>query len=351
MTRGIAVRNLDAAGGRQLAPNTSWFRVEQHAVVTKGDPVNGHGDGTHAAPVMVEGEDWFRIAAQPASRAGHLASCGHDTSGRSWFRLTRELLERDYLGPCDPDICNVEHIPHIMRARGWTTGARLMDQWFNNPPGTDRDAVPADVTTIRMDWVLSFSWARPAYAAAIDLRLWMHARALEEITKWLDKSGKFKPWPTRFGSFQRDMKEIHKDYVTHQAVTVPYEAGLSSEFWDDLTASLGAFVFHFVVTGRVEPDQKGYWVHIDRVGVYVRDSYDFQNESEEDQPLGYWKKPDYASPRSGGCVTFNSTFQAWRKIYKRGGDYYIFSDVKILKVDDVFFVGPAPGYSVMLPPR
>lgn len=87
MSFGIAVKGLDHAGGAQLAGAAPWYRVDGQAVVVQGNPVAGHGNAPHGAPVMVEGESWFRVAGVPVCRAGHVASCGHVTTGRSRFRL------------------------------------------------------------------------------------------------------------------------------------------------------------------------------------------------------------------------------------------------------------------------
>ena len=87
MSFGIAVKGLDQAGGAQLAGTAPWYRIDGQPVVVRGDPIAGHGNATHGAPVMVEGEAWFRAAGVPVCRAGHAASCGHVTTGRSHVRL------------------------------------------------------------------------------------------------------------------------------------------------------------------------------------------------------------------------------------------------------------------------
>jgi uncharacterized Zn-binding protein involved in type VI secretion len=87
MSDGIAVRSKDQAGGRQLAGGQEFVRVDGEAVVLLGDPVEGHGDTPHDAPVMVEAVGWVRIAGIPVCREGNRASCGHPTTGRGWFRV------------------------------------------------------------------------------------------------------------------------------------------------------------------------------------------------------------------------------------------------------------------------
>ncbi len=85
MTGGIARRTLDQAGGAQLAGGQGWFRVDGQPVVLLGDPVAPHGPALHLAPVMVEASVWLRLDGVPVCRAGNIASCGHATTGASWF--------------------------------------------------------------------------------------------------------------------------------------------------------------------------------------------------------------------------------------------------------------------------
>lgn len=66
-------------------------------------------------------------------------------------------------------------------------------------------------------------------------------------------------------------------------------------------------------------------VHITQLGVYIRDSYDFN----DDQPLGNWGPDEVRmmpSPRL--AMVENASFRRWRREYKRGGDFIIFSDVR-----------------------
>lgn len=86
-SRPIAVHITDTAGGTQLNGGQAFFRVEGEEVILLGDPVQGHGPGVHAGPVMAQGTGWFRLNGTPACREGHVASCGHPSTGRAWFRI------------------------------------------------------------------------------------------------------------------------------------------------------------------------------------------------------------------------------------------------------------------------
>lgn len=87
MSYGIAVKSLDSAGGAQLAGGQGFFKVDSALVVLLGDPVEPHGPAVHAGPVMAQGSGWMRLNGTPVCRLGHLASCGHPSTGRPWFRI------------------------------------------------------------------------------------------------------------------------------------------------------------------------------------------------------------------------------------------------------------------------
>jgi hypothetical protein len=232
-----------------------------------------------------------------------------------------------------------------MRNRGWQMGARLMDQWFEREASTNRDAVPADETTVTLEWILSFKRARVVYDQAIAEHIWVNDAAKLVIAKWLDKNGKFKRWPTRFGNFQKPIKDLHEDHIQNRVAgyDLIYVDGY---FWDDLLVSLGRFTFYFVVAGRVTPMKAGHLVSVEKVGVYVRDSYDFQGS----QSLGAWKLPDWAEVLEfpSSCEVGNNTFRNWRDDYNRGGDYYILTDLRIMETSDHFMAWQVPTLSVGL---
>lgn len=86
---GVACVSVDVAGGTQLGMAAAKFKVRGNPVVVIGDSVAPHPPfPPHTTgPVMVEGTANFRVNGIPVSRAGHVASCGHPTSGRGFFRI------------------------------------------------------------------------------------------------------------------------------------------------------------------------------------------------------------------------------------------------------------------------
>lgn len=90
MSHGITVKDLDVAGGRQIA-SQSTVRIGGKAIVLRGDPVEPHAPFVplHVpSPRMAEGHPRVRINGVPICREGHLANCGHPTTGRPKVRIS-----------------------------------------------------------------------------------------------------------------------------------------------------------------------------------------------------------------------------------------------------------------------
>jgi len=115
---------------------------------------------------------------------------------------------------------------------------------------------------------------------------------------------------------------------------------------DDMFAALGNFDFRVSVPGSVSPRgsspttapgpagagrspaASGHDVFIERVGIYVMDSYDFNNE----QPLGFWNKTGFSRfPTLTHEPITNYDFRNWRSQNAHGGDFIVFSDMKVLQ--------------------
>ncbi len=84
---GIACQSVDIAGGAQLAGGQSKLRIRGQLAVVLGDPVQPHGLGLHMMPVMATASSKFFVQGKPVCREGDLASCGHATTGRPFFKI------------------------------------------------------------------------------------------------------------------------------------------------------------------------------------------------------------------------------------------------------------------------
>jgi Family of unknown function (DUF6402) len=235
-------------------------------------------------------------------------------------------------------------IPKIMRANGWPQGAKLLETWFSRSTAV-APAYSATVTNvIRMAWVLGFGDARQVYDKLMNELIWANSPSQREITSLLKKKSLLSSQTkVTFGDLSKPAEVIDADYINYRAVSTSLPL-------DDLDAALGSFTFRLAVAGTVEPiwspakgaaaagkgqqtgkqpakQLTGRLVTIKEVGVYVRDSFDFNG----DQSLGYWDDSDDSvsvwNMASGDEVT-NADFRSWRAKNKKGGDFLVYSDVK-----------------------
>lgn len=91
MSKGIAVNNLDKAGGIQLPilDKQTFWHVEGELVAVKGDLVKPHGPHIVIPGIpMVEGSAWMFLNGIPVCHEGHKAACKHVTTGRPWWKIS-----------------------------------------------------------------------------------------------------------------------------------------------------------------------------------------------------------------------------------------------------------------------
>jgi hypothetical protein len=230
-----------------------------------------------------------------------------------------------------PDPCTtldklLPNLPTIMRQKGWTKGATLMEKWFRQA----RNTIPAygshDVTTITMNWALGYPRARKVYDQAVRERVWVNQGAQKEIKKLIVKTNCL-PSSTVgsrviFGDVGASLARTQNSVVKFHTDNAIQYRRVEQSIWkslDDLYAALGDFHFHFVVKGVVECISKKprYRVTIHEVGVYIRDSYDFNDKNPNlySQPLGMWncKRNDAQKlPELDYHYVNNASFREWR---------------------------------------
>ena len=109
------------------------------------------------------------------------------------------------------------------------------------------------------------------------------------ITKTLRAKGLIAPRITSFGNLFALVSMVDADQINFRQVShTDYEK--ATDPLDDLYAALGAFEIMCAIEADVVPlgtpgkGQMQHRVDIKRVGFYVKDKFDFN----EDQPLGFW---------------------------------------------------------------
>ena len=194
-------------------------------------------------------------------------------------------------------LSTIQNIPRVMRSRGWHNGARLMDIWFSRPATTPGTYSAPDTTTIRMDtWLLTFPRARAVYDQLVRERIWANGPGQRAVATMLRRKGLLTPAGGAFGRLADPVPVQDPDYINQRPVSNERE-------FDDMTAALANYNLRVLVAGSVTPAPPGgpggvagparYRVQITEVGIYMRDSYDFEGF----QYLGSWSdRPDAFSP-------------------------------------------------------
>ncbi|AVS79076.1 hypothetical protein C8244_17525 [Paracidovorax avenae] len=255
----------------------------------------------------------------------------------------------------------LDEIPGVMRSRlGWPVAAALMERWFRGvgfaispsiklgKPLTKLHQLPAsqlEENVVTMEWALGFSRVQVVVS---QLQAQWNSPAGMERLKTLVKQqtrGQTRPW--RFGDLNQPAK------ILDDTCQVNFlDVGRLGDPLDDFYGAMGEATLKIAVSGLVTPaGPRGSGkvsIAIDELAFYLRDSYDFNDDSFLSQPLGFWGPRGLErSPRSAMDIPLdeqwiyadaddesrqsylvqNRHFRQWRALHGRGGDFMIVSDV------------------------
>lgn len=244
------------------------------------------------------------------------------------------------------------NIPRIMMMQGWTHGAALLSKWFSRAATQYPHYTAPDTTTITMDWVLKYSKPKALYDSIFTERIWANGPARKLLAHRLRTWGMLDGFQHQFDQTIKPVTSLEAEYINtrpygggysgysgssgYSGVSSSGASGTASDGYyavaasglNDLIAALGAFTFRIVVAGLVTAVlPQGHEVTITKVGVYIRDSFDFEGF----QFLGFWDDSDNTvsavNPFTGTSV-FNSSFRDYRDNHHMGGDFMVFTQVK-----------------------
>jgi len=240
---------------------------------------------------------------------------------------------------------DIRLIPGIMQNQlHWPKAAALMERWFGSPPNDRPETADPERTIIGMEWAMAFERARQAYDAMVTTRAWCDRESQRRISHWLWTQNKLTSRPMSFGV--QNFSAATPSTLTNDCICTRAVGGLLDPL-DDMFGALGRFDFRAVVRGTVRPmptsrtapvttrttarppsTLTGYEVRIDSVGIYLWDSFDFN----DNQDLGYWNDSGVTrSPLSGYDLVCNADYRVWRSQHGFGGDFCIFSDVRTIR--------------------
>jgi hypothetical protein len=255
----------------------------------------------------------------------------------------------------------ITDIPDVMQHRlGWRVAAQLLRRWFRSP----RYVMPWDIKNgdidprtlsllliepriVTMKWALRFGRVRSAYQKLLEG--WRTPAGLALLRTRLDDTRpSFQPASWRFGDLSQSGRVLDK---TCQ-VNVAGVGGIFDPL-DDFYGAIGKGLLKIAVTGMVTalPGSR-YRIAIDEVGIYLRDTYDFNDDhmSLISQPLGYWgfqgvsrrfqlrwdveidARYAEAVPADRLYAVQNDDFRRYRNVHGRGGDFVVYSDVQRVRL-------------------
>lgn len=270
----------------------------------------------------------------------------------------RAQLERK-LPPKLP-IFQLTDIPEVMRSRlGWPIAAQLMDRWFRHtkfemPVAMKLGKSPyqlaklteeqLDESTVKMSWALGFARVQ---AAMLKLKTqWASSAGLELLQERVMRQGIGKGascW--QFGNLSLSAKALDKLCQVNVA-----KVGHMGDPMDDFYGAIGEATLKVAVSGMVTSNGQGRAsIEVSELGFYLRDAYDFNDDSFLSQPLGFWgfngverslrialdvptsgqfvHEADVEGVRARKYLVQNKHFRQWRARSGKGGDFMVLSDV------------------------
>lgn len=253
----------------------------------------------------------------------------------------------------------VRFIPDLMQHKSWLKGLTAQNLWFTSAAQSTPD-VNVEVGFVTMSWIRSFPRTEDDYQNVITSE-WNASNSYDslrsEVTKMIAYSnvsgnptiaelptveGENKP----FGDFSlnvvndintgKTLPLIEHFYYKNKA----YDFGFGIEDpLDDLYATLANFNFRVAAKGFLSLESGITYINITKIGVYVRDSFDFTNPGWSDQDLGAWNFINKTVSKIAGGLDYsieNSDYNNWRNDHNKGGDFRIYTDVievaKTLKI-------------------
>lgn len=256
----------------------------------------------------------------------------------------------------DTEVLHLDDLPKAMDKMGWKISAQLMRRWFSTSPawkmpqnqrdgtGIDYQKLPAsriDSQIVKMKWLLTFGQVVPIFNELYTN--WNSEKGREVLRMRLRKVGWTAGATATLGYGLTKATELETTCQINARVI-----GSLTDTLDDYFGSIFKATLKLAVIGRTTHDtasKKDFFV-VDRIGIYLRDTYDFNAGWFEDAAygLGIWSKDRVLSKADsliymgsgplekyiafhGFVPVRNKDFRRWQDHHNSGCDFYVFSDV------------------------
>lgn len=252
-------------------------------------------------------------------------------------------------------IFHLDQIPDAMDKMGWSVAPQLMRHWFSIAPvykftkDTKEQLLRGDARTIPTarfnDKIVKMEWARPYIKDKLQERMktWDSPAGVEELRNKLKRAGYAPHTCVPLG-----MSDSARVLDATSQVNFIRVGGLLDTI-DDWYGAMGNANLNFSVSGYSGSHQNKPVFFVERVGIYLKDTYDFLDGYRMvSEPLGIWSKDriltkaesyayaasftagkygKLARDWSGFVPVYNSDFRDWQDKHNTGGDFIVFSDV------------------------
>lgn len=253
------------------------------------------------------------------------------------------------------DIFHLDQLPDAMEKMGWKVAPQLMRHWFSLRPAYkftediknqllrgDARLIPEERVN---DTIVKMAWARPFIENKLQERMatWNSPAGINELRNKLRLAGYSPNLCVPLG-----MSDNARVLDASSQVNTIDVGGLFDTI-DDWYGAIGNANLKFAVSGYSGSHQKKPAFFVDRVGAYLKDTYDFVDKNPiTSEPLGIWSKNRILTKAesalyldsylagifgilarnwSGFIPVFNSDFRNWQDKHNTGGDFIVFSDV------------------------
>lgn len=253
------------------------------------------------------------------------------------------------------DIFHLDQLPDAMEKMGWKVAPQLMRHWFSLRPAYkftediknqllrgDARLIPEERVN---DTIVKMAWARPFIENKLQERMatWNSPAGIDELRNKLRLAGYSPNLCVPLG-----MSDNARVLDASSQVNTIDVGGLFDTI-DDWYGAIGNANLKFAVSGYSGSHQKKPAFFVDRVGAYLKDTYDFVDKNSiTSEPLGIWSKNRILTKAesalyldsylagifgilarnwSGFIPVFNSDFRNWQDKHNTGGDFIVFSDV------------------------
>lgn len=291
-----------------------------------------------------------------------------------------------------PPPFDIRDIPGAMRKMGWPIGAKLSQRWLDGRAyvGVRNGIFPADMvdtTSITLNWLLGYKDVKAQYDALLQKNM-QSPKAKEEIKKKI--ANFLKEHPTFYDVLDTrsychdDIQQIHKQFQFQRQKVSTWD-GMHQFGMTDVTAALGVFNFYTAIASAIIKNPSYYkhlgsskkqlcnqaTVTVTHIYVYAKDEYSFTDDQKSSQYLGHWNKagvitvgtaavasaliegewtPDFGEVGNSDVryvldtgqlklvekevfyPVRNRDYREYRTKHDRGGDFVIYSDLRLIKL-------------------